>query len=343
MSGIFVHGIGAVSPAGWGAPDLCNALEKNLPLPLKHPTWPCQDKPLRNRTAPAPASRPAFISHPRLRRATEIAQYSVAAALEAIGGDLAQIQSGALRAGIIVATLNGCVNYSRRFYEEILANPSAASPLIFPETVFNSPASHLGAFLGSNAVSYTLVGDDGTFLQGLALAAQWLLGNKTDACVVVGAEESDWVISDALSLFQREAIHAGGAGALYLKKCPANSMARLAAVTDAFSFMYGQSRPQAARKMRAQMPPPAEHELLCTSVQNISRLDAAENAAWEDWVGSRLSPKTILGEAFTASGAWQCVAACEAIRRGNFAAANVSAVGLNQQAIGARFQTPSVP
>jgi hypothetical protein len=38
-----------------------------------------------------------------------------------------------------------------------------------------------------------------------------------------------------------------------------------------------------------------------------------------------------------AAAAWQCVLACDAVAGGKFAAANVSLVGSNQQAIGARF------
>jgi hypothetical protein len=112
----------------------------------------------------------------------------------------------------------GGVNYSRRFYEEVLQNPRTASPLIFPETVFNAPASHLAAFLGSEMISYTLVGDDGTFLQGVALAAQWLTDGKVDACLVIGAEETDWIVADAMKLFRRKTIHGAGAGAILLKK-----------------------------------------------------------------------------------------------------------------------------
>ncbi len=96
-----------------------------------------------------------------------------------------------MQLGIIVGVMAGNVTYSRRFYEEVLHNPATASPLIFPETVFNAPASHLAAFLGAKVIGYTLVGDDGTFLQGLALAAQWLADDKVDACVVIGAEETD--------------------------------------------------------------------------------------------------------------------------------------------------------
>jgi hypothetical protein len=335
---IFVHGLGAVSPAGWGASALQTALKKGEPIPARTLTWPGWEKPLEIRSVPPPVSRPAFLAHPRLRRASAISQYTVAAALEALGDDTAKIQSGALRLGVVVCVMAGGVVYSRRFYEEVLKDPSVASPLVFPETVFNAPASHLAAYLGTPAINYTLVGDDGMFLQGLALAANWLMTGKVDACVVIGAEETDWIVSDAVRLFQHAAIHSGGAGALYLKKKSEPAAAiELAAITDSFSFTQKQPRAEAAEKMRTQLPHCGPNELLCVSAQKISRADAAENSAWHDWTGVRLTPKSILGEAFVAAAAWQCVIACDAIARGGFAAANVSVVGANQQAIGARF------
>jgi hypothetical protein len=337
MSRIFVHGLGAVSPAGWSVESLCVALQTGEGLPTQTLARPGWEKLLRVRTVPPPTARPAFFAHPRLRRANAIAQYTVAAALEALGENVPLVQSGALRLGVIVGVMAGSVTYSRRFYQEVLQDPATASPLIFPETVFNAPASHLAAFLGSNAIGYTLVGDDGTFLQALALAAQWLADDTVNACVVIGAEETDWVVADAMQLFQRNAIHGAGAGAVLLKKDFSNAVAELSAVTDAFSFTQSQSRAEAARQMRAQLPPGAENELLCASAQSIPRSDAAENSAWQDWAGVRLAPKAILGEAFVASAAWQCVAACDAMRQNKFRAANVSVVGANQQAIGARF------
>jgi hypothetical protein len=293
---------------------LRDALKRNLPLPTQTLARPGWEKPLQVRSVPQPISSPAFFAHPRLRRANSIAQYTVAAALEALGNDVAKIQTGELRLGIVVCVMAGSVNYSRRFYEEVLREPATASPLIFPETVFNAPASHLAAFLGANAASYTLVGDDGTFLQGLALAAQWLEDEKMDACVVVGAEETDWVVADALKLFQRDAIHGAGAGAVLLKKNSGGAIVELSAVTDSFPFTQTQCRADAARKMRAQLPKYAPDELLC---------------------GGEMGK--ILGEAFTASAAWQCVAACDNVRQNNHSAANVGVVGANQQAIGARF------
>ena len=347
MSRVFVHGLGAVSPAGWGVPALWDALEKEQPLPTTSLARPGWKNALSVRAVPPPATRPAFLAHPRLRRASPIAQYAVAAASEALGSDATLVQAGTLRLGLVVCLLSGCVSYSRRFFEEVLREPGTASPLIFPETVFNAPASHLAAVLGSNGISYSIVGDDGTFLQGLALAAQWLGQGRVDGCLVIGAEELDWIVADARRLFQRSSVPSAGGGAVYLKCEPENPSLRLptsnrfgvelACVTDSVPFTTASNRANAARKMRTQLPASGAGELLCLSAQGVPRSDAAELDAWADWHGPRLAPKRILSEAFTASAAWQCVSACEAVRRGEFPAANVSVVGVNQQAIGARF------
>ena len=141
MSRVFVGGIGAVSPAGWGVAALRAALEKNAPLPIQPMPRPGWAKPLSVRPVPPPAARPAFFAHPRLRRANAISQFTIAAALEALGETVSLVQSGAVRLGIVVGMMAGSVNYSRRFYEEVLKDPATASPLIFPETVFNASAT----------------------------------------------------------------------------------------------------------------------------------------------------------------------------------------------------------
>jgi hypothetical protein len=368
MSRVFIHGIGAVSPAGWGVPALRAALAANKPLPATPLARPGCEKAFSVRPSPPPPVRPAFFAHPRLRRTSSIAQHIIAAALEALGDDAARVQAGSLRLGIVVCLMAGCVTYSRRFCEEMFRDPATASPLLFPETVFNAPASHLAAFLGSNGINYTLVGDDGTFAQGLALAAEWLANGDADSCIVVGGEELDWVVADAMRLFQRKAIHSSGAGALYLKcghrrqeahasktetsqspVAPATTEfgMELARVTDSFPFTTHRDRVTAVQKMKAQLCSAqagqsggGAKELLCLGTQRLARSDAAELATWADWSGPRIAPKEILGEAFAASAAWQCVAACDALQRGEYSAANVSVVGVNQQVIGARFIRP---
>jgi hypothetical protein len=232
----------------------------------------------------------------------------------------------------------GCVNFSRRFFDETLKDPATASPVVFPETVFNAPSSHLGALLGSQSINYTLVGDPGTFLQGLGLAADWLASGRVDGCLVVGAEELDWLVAGAFDLFDPEGIVSEGAGALYLRQNAGDAISvELQAITQPHLFSNKRTRAAAALKARAELGDCAPSSLLCDGIQGIHRLDRDENIAWGGWAGDRWSPKAIVGEGFMAAAAWQCVAAIDALSRQLYHSANVSVVGCNQQAIAARF------
>ena len=338
MSRIFIHGLGAVSPAGWSVDSLRDALAKGEPLPVRNLSRPGSAHPLRVRNAPSPCPRPPFLGHARLRRTSPISQFAVSAALEALGDDALRVQEGSMSLGIVLCVMAGCVNYSRRFYGEALHDPATASPLVFPETVFNAPASHLAALLGSTEINYTLVGDPGMFLVGLAVAAQWLRDRRVEGCLVVGAEEIDWLVADAARRFTRNSVLAEGAGAVYLRSGAEHRRSiQIEAITDAHSFLQHFRREQAVRAMRAQLPPPGAHELLCDSTQGLAKPDAVELNVWADWPGPRLSPKLVLGEGLAAGSGWQTVAAVDALRQGRCPAATVSVVGCNQQAVGARF------
>jgi len=150
---IFVKGVGSVSPAGWGVLPLREALAKGCPLLTKELPRPGWTAPLRVRAVPPSLTRPGFMTHARIRRVSPITQFAVAAALEALGDDVGPVGDGSLRLGIVLCVMTGCVNYSRRFYDEALKDPATASPLVFPETVFNAPASHLAALLGTTAMN----------------------------------------------------------------------------------------------------------------------------------------------------------------------------------------------
>jgi 3-oxoacyl-(acyl-carrier-protein) synthase len=331
--------MGAVCPAGWGTLALRQAVTGANQLPIQQLPGNTTAVQLKVRRVPAAVPRPAFASHTRLRRTSPIGQYAVAAALEAVGSDAPRIADGTVRLGIVYCAMAGCVNFSQRFYNETLDNPATASPMIFPETVFNAPASHLAALLGTRAINYTLIGDPGTVLQGLALGANWLTHDRVDACVVIGAEEMDRLVAHAARLFDRNAVISEGAGALYLRREAAESNAiELEFITDSHLFWTKPGRATAAAKARAQVDNNRSNDLLCDGIQGVARLDRDESAAWSDWAGRRLSPKRICGEAFTASAAWQCVAALDALSTGPEHGACVSVVGCNQQAIAARFR-----
>jgi hypothetical protein len=242
------------------------------------------------------------------------------------------------RLGIVVCLQTGCVQYSCRFYDETLKNPATASPLVFPETVYAAPASHVSTLFENVVLACSFVGDASAFLQGVPLGVQWLEEDRVDACLVIGAEETNWIVADALRHLDRHAIVTVGAGALCLcRETKHPSAVELAAITDAHTYCERLTRSQAAAAMRHQLGDGSPGDLLCDGIGNGVRTDAAESAAWRGWNGSRLSPKLVLGEGLMAGAAWQCVAACDAVAKGRFAAANVSLVGSNQQAMGARF------
>lgn len=336
MSAVHICGLGAVSPAGWGVPALREALRQGDPLPIQPVERPGGEKPLRARLVPSPAARPAFLAHPRLRRTSPITHYAAGAALEAVATVRAS-QEGKLRIGIIACLQTGCVHYCCRFFDETLKDPATASPLLFPETVFAAPASHVATLLENVTIAYSLLGDPAAFLQGVALGVQWLEEKRVDASLIFGAEENHWILADALSHLERPSVITGGAGALCLSCNPELSIGvQLAAITDPHTYSARQDRTQAARAMRRQLGGSAG-DLLCDGIGDSPRAAAPEAAAWSDWTGSRLSLKRTLGEGLMAAAAWQCIAACDAVAQGTFAAANVSLVGGNQQAIGARF------
>jgi hypothetical protein len=318
---------------------LREALKNGQPLPIQAIERPGWKKPLQARLVPNPAGRPEFLVHPRLRRASPITHYSAAAALEAVAG-LRTTEQHLSGLGLIVCLQAGCVKYCRRFFEETLKDPAMASPLLFPETVYAGPASHVAALLGCVSLTYTLVGDPACFLQGVALGAQWLAEKRLAACMIIGAEETDWILADALWHLEHTAVGSGGAGALCLSTAPEASLGvELSLITDAFTYTAARTRQQAAQAMRAQLPACSPAEMLCNGLGNSPRTDAPETAAWRDWTGPHLSPKRILGEGLMAAAAWQCVAACDSVAQRQYRAANVSVVGSNQMALGARFES----
>src|SRR5260370_40585763 len=113
MSEIFICGCGAVSPAGWGVPALREALARGEPLPTSELARPGWNRGLQVRPVPAPSPRPAFLGHPRLRRASPITHHAVAAALEALGEDAPKDGQFTRRLGVILCGMSGCIVYSR--------------------------------------------------------------------------------------------------------------------------------------------------------------------------------------------------------------------------------------
>jgi 3-oxoacyl-(acyl-carrier-protein) synthase len=321
-----IAGMGWVTPLGsdlTGVWDrLLNretALIQSIPNPLGggYPVFPVP--------AEAIAKAPA---HPRLRRASAISRFAAVAGLAALEDAKLTLDVGtAARTALIFAVSNGGVIYTRRFYHDIVeSGAKAASPLLFPETVFNAPASHLAAILGITGASYTLVGDGAVGILALKMAEDLLASETLDRCLVVGAEEADWLLCDAyrkwrllrsappIEPFQqppRGTILSEGAGALLLSRDGSVRLEKIAAGTN---FRKQSEAGDCVEKILAELCD-GEIDLVVASA-NGTFIDAAERAAvLRNCPRAKVyAMKGALGESVGASSLWQTICGAQSLR-----------------------------
>ncbi|TLD68513.1 hypothetical protein FEM03_22165 [Phragmitibacter flavus] len=328
-----ITGWGAVSPAGWSAASLYEAVQAGEPLPVKEQQREGGAPMVRIREVPPMPSMQDWMKFSRMRRTTMVARYSLHAAVEALGIErLARVQKGEMKVGVIFCTMNGCVQFSRKFYAEVLKEPSLASPIFFPETVYNAPSSHISALLLSTEMNYTLVGDSAQFVSAIELATQWMEDDLVDGCLVIAGEERDWLSDEALRLFGRTAVAAEGAAAVFVERAEKGIAIKKCSRT--WSYGNRMSAMEATRRVREDLLVVADG-LLCDGLGKAAAgLELAESSVWADWTGSRASVRKILGEGFGVTSGWQTVMACEALGSGEHSLAVVAATGLSQQAAG---------
>ena len=274
-----------------------------------------------------PESALKGISHPRLRRASAISRFAAAAGVQALESAGLKIQSqNPERIALIFAISNGGVTYTKRFYQEIVGTGAqAASPLLFPETVFNAPASHLAAILGMTGATYTLVGDGAVGLTAITMAEELMANNALDYCLVVGTEEVDWLLCDAYRRWRllRAAppiepfskrnlgmILSEGAGAIVLAR------EGFATIERAHPGGYFRRQAEAEIILKRILCDLGEIEIDCIiSSANGTFVDQAESQALQKVVPNTLAytAKPALGESVGAAGLWQIILAAQAL------------------------------
>lgn len=321
--------------------------------------------------AEATAGAPA---HPRLRRASAISRFAAAAGLTALeDAKLTLDAEAASRTALIFAVSNGGVIYTRRFYHEVVeSGAQAASPLLFPETVFNAPASHLAAILGITGTSYTLVGDGAVGVLALKMAEDLLASENLDHCLVVGAEEVDWLLCDAYRKWRllrsappiepfgqppRGTILSEGAGAVLLSR---NGSVRLEKVAAGTNFRKQSEAGASVERVFTGLCDGAIDLVVASA--NGTFIDAAERGAVRrSCPRAKVYPmKGALGESVGASALWQTICGAQALRtqlvppallltgenegrlsmepiRAKLERAIISVCGLNQQVAGLRL------
>jgi 3-oxoacyl-(acyl-carrier-protein) synthase len=306
--------------------------------------------------------------HPRLRRASAISRFAAAAGLDALMQAKSTIgEIDPKRMALVFAVSNGGVVYTKRFYQDVVeSGAQSASPLLFPETVFNAPASHLAAILGITGVSYTIVGDGAAGILAIKMASD-LLDHELDACLVVGVEEADWLLCDAyhkwrllkkeppIELFRdppRGTILSEGAGAVLL--VAGRGEVQIDAIDAGGNFAHRREAPELVCRVLRTL---ANEDACIVASANGTFVDLAEQKAIELELPAAFvySPKAALGESVGASAIWQVITGAQVLRTKRLPqmshssrrfpttneisgkAAIVLSCGLNQQAAGLRL------
>ena len=268
-------------------------------------------------------------AHPRLRRASAISRFAAAAGLAALAdAKLAVNASPPPQIALVFAIANGGVIYTKRFYHDIVTSGAeAASPLLFPETVFNAAASHLAAILGIAGATYTIVGDGAVGLLAIKMAEDLMADPSVDYVLVVAAEEADWLLCDAykswrllrssppIEPFQKPpkgTILSEGGGAVLLGREGALR------IEKSFAAPHYARRAQVKERVKDAL----EHVATATtgavvSSANGTFIDEAEAVALSTILPGAIlyTPKPSLGESVAAAGIWQVIIAAEALRR----------------------------
>lgn len=269
---------------------------------------------------------------PRLRRSSPISYFAVAAALGALAdAGVTLTPDLAARTAIVLAVSDGGVVYTRRFYEQIVKQgANAASPLLFPETVYNAPASHLAAQLGLDGACYTLVGDSTVGLAAIKFAEQLLALGDVDRCVVVACEEIDWILCEAYRDWRLAGTPlAEGAAALLLTR-DANLRVRTHAGVP---FFRRREAGPALDRVLAELVKDEVVDFVAGGA-NGTFIDRVESTAVAKACATAkvIFPRRTLGESPGASALQQVVAAAHAVRSGRCRQALATVVGFNQQA-----------
>ena len=300
-----IIGQGAVTPSGVGLAALLQGTPTETQVPfVARPNETC---PVFRVNMKDPAFD-RWQKEPRLRRASPISYFLIEAAEQALAGlDTAQ----RAETGLVVAFSTGCLAYSRRFFEAIVSQgQKAASPALFPETVFNSPVSHVAATLKLEGAAYALAGDETAWIAALKTAWLWLEQGRAKQVLVMGAEEFD---SSSLDAYRNagwlrdknpdsRSIPSEGAAALLLKKAAPGDTRIISQMAD--GFIYRSKAQAVAAGQRCLQP----FDLKLPSYYSAQRnwLGEIEKTLMQTRVQGD-SP--YLGEASTASAAWNTIRA----------------------------------
>lgn len=334
-----IIGMGWVTPLGRDLTSVWTALKegkKPEPMLLQSPIGGRSVPILR---VPEGVARDAA-SFPRLRRSSTISHLAVAATLDAVAA--ARLTPEALkRTALVFTATDGGVVYTRKFYAEIVERgEGAGSPLLFPETVYNAPASHIAARLGLEGEVLTLVGDAAAGLSAIQAGCELLCAGEADFCVIAAAQELDWITCEAYGRWglirdneNHAALFAEGGAAIVLARAPADCW--VSAMHPGFSYTTEQDAQARLKTLLAQLLQGSKVDVLVSSASG-TWLDLAEEECLSRQLDNSrvVTPRSTLGESLACSTLQQVVCGVLALGDVQGGTALILAAGYNRQLAG---------
>jgi 3-oxoacyl-[acyl-carrier-protein] synthase II len=226
VSGLWVCGVGAVTPAGVGVAALVRA--------IADPAWHQTDELERPGGSPLPvlACRD-FVPRDHLpplvaRRLDRPARLLAVAAREALAAEGGELRWPRERVGVAAGTWNAGSEAMFEVVRTVLTvAPDEAPPMLFPSTVANAAASQLGILEKLAGPNLTCTEKQVSGLRAIVEAGRLLRRGRADAMVACGVDEAHWTYVEAHERLRalRSAQRAGtvpgeGAVALLLAGAP---------------------------------------------------------------------------------------------------------------------------
>lgn len=322
-----ILGSGWVTPAGRLHSEVVSRVENNQPVSPSRPEGYENDV-----LSIDPALVQDVAGLPRLRRSSVISHFAVAAARDAVA-DSAMSEDDRASLPLLFVAGDGSVAYTRRFYQDVVERgPGAGSPLLFPETVYNAPASHVAAALGLRDEALTFVGDGAAALAALDSASALLQSHREKRCLLVAAQELDRINASAylrwhlsLNLLPSE-----GAAALLLEA--ADQSPGIVFTHGGYSFGSNRDASEKLLRVLDEIPPELAPDA-CISTMADSRIARMEREAIaRAFPGiSFISSGPYFGESLAASAMQQVILANHLVSTGCHQRVLVAAAGYHGQ------------
>ena len=202
---VAITGLGVVGSTGCGVPALRTALEQGDTVfrHIEHDPRYHRRGASRWAATVDPAELGQWLAPLAARRMSPPSRYAVVAAKMAL--EQAGLQPGCEQLGnaaVIFATSYGPSSFTERLLDQIITeSPTAASPMLFTESVANAPAAQVALAVSATGANLTLTQREAGALQAVARAAREVALGRSQIALAGGVEELNPLLHSVLDRF----------------------------------------------------------------------------------------------------------------------------------------------